>query len=172
MTSIRFYNYRKKLVLPMPDDEKKFTQADIDRIVQERLARDRETRGDPGALLTTVQNLQGELASANTKIRDLSNKIAATDRTSLLANIGTELKVPQALMGFIQGNTAEEMRASATALLTSIGPGQNIGGSTNPPQGNAPPKVYTAAELSTMSPEAINADWANVSAQLKSNQVK
>jgi hypothetical protein len=156
----------------MPDDDKKFTQADVDKFVQERLARDRETRGDPAALLLTVQNLQNELAASKQLALTLQGKVATTDRSALLTRVGVDLKVPQALMGFIQGDTDEAMRASAAALIAGIGPGQSIGGSTNPPAGNVPPKIYTSEELKTMTPEAINADWVNVSAQLKAGQVK
>ena len=156
----------------MADDEKKFTQADVDRIVSERLARDRETRGDPSVLIQTVAELRNQLAQATALNETLKGKVDTNDRSALLSKVGIELKVPPALTEFIIGNTEEEMRASATKLMSSVGPGQSIGGSTNPPDGNSAPKVYTAEELRTMSPDAINKDWVNISAQLKAGQVK
>ncbi|MFA5431730.1 MAG: hypothetical protein WC319_02470 [Candidatus Paceibacterota bacterium] len=156
----------------MGDEDKKFTQADVDRIVSERLARDRESRGDPTVLLQTVAELRQQLVDEKANASALQSKVATTDRTAMLSKIGVDLKVPPQLMGFIQGDTDEAMRASATALIAGIGPGPSIGGSTNPPAGNAAPKVYTAQELREMKPEQINADWVNISTQLKAGQVK
>lgn len=156
----------------MADEDKKFTQADVDRIISERLARDRETRGDPTVLLQTVAELRQQLADEKASAASLQSKVAITDRTAMLSKVGVDLKVPPQLMSFIQGDTDEAMRASATALIAGIGPGPSIGGSTNPPAGNAAPKVYTAQELREMKPEQINADWANISTQLKAGQVK
>ena len=156
----------------MADDDKRFTQADVDRIVSERLARDRESRGDPTVLLQTVAELRQQLLDEKATAASLQSKVAITDRTSLLAKVGVDLKVPQNLMEFVQGATEEEMKVSAAKLIAGIGPGPSIGGSTNPPAGNLPPKVYTAQELREMKPEQINADWANISTQLKAGSVK
>lgn len=156
----------------MSDDEKKFTQVDVDRIVSERLARDRETRGDPTVLLQTVAELRSQLASVNANNALLKTQVDNNSRSSLLSKVGVDLKVPPAMMEFVQGSTEEEMKASATKLMAGIGPGPSVGGSTNPPEGNAAPRVYTSQELREMSPDAINKDWANISAQLKAGQVK
>ena len=156
----------------MTDDEKKFTQADVDRIVSERLGRDRESRGDPTALLRTVQALQDENSILKAKNGELSGVVNKSTTDQIKAKIGVDLKVPQNLLGFIQGETEADMRASAEKLVAELGPGQQIGGATNPPVGNTAPKVYTKQDLDTMKPEQINADWANISAQLKAGQVK
>jgi len=139
----------------MPDEDKKFTQADVDRIVSERLARDRESRGDPTALLRTVQALQDENSILKAKNGELSGVVNKSTTDQIKAKVGVDLKVPQNLLGFIQGETEAQ-----------------IGGATNPPVGNTAPKVYTRQDLDTMKPEQINADWANISAQLKAGQVK
>ena len=156
----------------MGDEDKKFTQADVDRIVSERLARDRDTRGDPTVLLQTVAELRNQLSTEREARESLQSKVASTDRNGMLTKIGLELKVPSGILEFVQGSTEDEMRASAQKLIAGLGPGPSIGGSTNPPQGNSAPKVYTAQELRDMSPDAINADWENISTQLKAGQVK
>ena len=156
----------------MGDEDKKFTQADVDRIVSERLARDRDTRGDPTVLIQTVAELRHQLAIEKEARESLQSKVANADRTGILTKVGLELKVPPGMLEFIQGATEEEMRASAQKLIAGLGPGPSIGGSTNPPQGNSAPKVYTAQELRDMSPDAINADWENISTQLKAGNVK
>ena len=154
------------------DDEKKFTQADLDRIIGERLTQDRATRGDPTVLLQTVSDLRQQNTTLQQERDALQSKVATVDRTGLLTKVGMELKVPPTVLEFVQGATEDEMKASATKLLAGIGPGPSLGGATNPPGGNTAPKVYTSAELKGMKPEAINADWVNISAQLKSGQVK
>ncbi|MDD3566614.1 MAG: hypothetical protein PHN90_13210, partial [Methanothrix sp.] len=71
------------------DDEKKFTQADVDRIVQDRLAREK----------TKYEELEAE--------RDaLKDKVAEYEKTSLdslKAKIATDLKLPPSLAGRLQG---------------------------------------------------------------------
>lgn len=157
----------------MPDDEKKFTQADVDRIVSERLARDRETRGDPTVLLSTITDLKGQIGTLTSRNTELEGKVNGNERTAILSRVALDLKLPLGLAEFVQGNTEEEMKASAQKLYAGIGPAQgNVGGGTNPPGSNTAPLVYTKDMLKGMSPEQINKDWANISTQLKAGQVK
>lgn len=156
----------------MADDDKKFTQVDVDRMISERLAADRGSRGDPTAMLGVIADLKNQLATEQAAKAALQNNVTATSRTQMLTKIGLELKVPQNLFEFIQGTTEDEMKVSAAKLVTGLGPGQNVGGATNPPGGNAAPTIYTVDQLKGMTPEQVNADWENISAQLKTGQVK
>ena len=135
--------------------DKVFTQAEVDRIVSERLARHNEEE----------QAVRTELAEY--KSRDSKNILDA-----LKAKVASEVKLPASLIGFVQGSDEATIKASAEALLTGIGPGPNVGGSTNPAGGNTSPKVYSKAELESMSPDAINQDWTNIQKQLSSGQIK
>ncbi len=157
----------------MAEDERKFTQADVDRIVTERLARDREVREarngakDNGndAVLAKIAELQNELRAEKDKSK--------ADATRVIRDrIATEMKLPSGLASFIQGEDEAAIKASVETMLKSIGPGPSIGGVTNPPSGNAGKRQYTKGELESMKPEDINKDWENINAQLKAGTVK
>ena len=135
--------------------DKVFTQAEVDRIVSERLARHNEEE----------QAVRTELAEYKSK--DSKNILDA-----LKAKVASEVKLPASLIGFVQGSDEATIKASAEALLTGIGPGPNVGGSSSPAGGNAAPHIYTKAEIEGMKPEQINKDWTNIQKQLASGQIK
>ena len=135
--------------------DKVFTQAEVDRIVSERLARHNEEE----------QAVRTELAEYKSK--DSKNILDA-----LKAKVASEVKLPASLIGFVQGSDEATIKASAEALLTGIGPGPSVGGSSSPAGGNTTPKVYTKAELEQMEPAEINKDWTNIQKQLASGLVK
>lgn len=135
--------------------DKVFTQAEVDRIVSERLARHNEEE----------QAVRTELAEYKSK--DSKNILDA-----LKAKVASEVKLPASLIGFVQGSDEATIKASAEALLTGIGPGPSVGGSSSPAGGNAAPHIYTKAEIEGMKPEQINKDWTNIQKQLASGQIK
>jgi uncharacterized Zn finger protein len=135
--------------------DKVFTQAEVDRIVSERLARHNEEE----------QAVRTELAEYKSK--DSKNILDA-----LKAKVASEVKLPASLIGFVQGSDEATIKASAEALLTGIGPGPNVGGSSSPAGGNTAPHIYTKAEIESMKPEQINQDWTNIQKQLASGQIK
>ena len=144
------------------EDPKIFSQADLDRIIGERLARDRKERAEESS---AIDGLKKELA-------DEKAKNAANGLEKIKTMIAKEAKLPDGLLSFVQGTDEDSIRRSVDALITGLGPGPNVGGSTNPAGGNASPKVYTKAELEGMSPDAINQDWTNIQKQLASGLVK
>jgi hypothetical protein len=158
----------------MAEDDRKFTQEDVNRIVQERLARDREARNamDPD-LLKRITNLEEKLVSERAALAKLEGELAQSAVTRTRAEIAAAKGLPTELVEFVVGSTKEEMAASADKLVASLGVKQTaVGGVTNPGTTNTPPRVYTAQELKSMTPEQVNADWENISAQLKAGTVK
>lgn len=156
----------------MVDDEKKFTQSDVDRIVSERLARDRQTRSATldsdsklSALVSKVDELQNELKLERDKNRADSINV-------IRDKVASELKVPPGLIPFIQGSDESAIKLSAESLVKAIGPAQSIGGATSPPIVDATKRQYTRAELSSMSATDINKDWENIQTQLKAGSIK
>ena len=141
---------------------KMFSQAELDKIIGERLARDRKERAEESSV---IEKLQKELA-------DTKAALVANDLEKIKAKIARDAKLPEGLLGFVQGDDEDSIKRSVDALITGIGPGPNVGGSSNPAGGNASPKVYTKAELESMSPDAINQDWTNIQKQLASGVIK
>ena len=143
-------------------EDKIFSQADLDGIIGERLARDRKERAEES---NAIDELKKELA-------DTKATLVANGLEKIKAKIAQDAKLPDGLLGFVQGADEDSIRDSVNALITGIGPGPNVGGSSNPAGGNTSPKVYTKAELESMSPDAINQDWSNIQKQLASGLVK
>ena len=135
--------------------DKVFTQAEVDRIVSERLARHNEEE----------QAVRNELA-------EYKNKESKNILDALKVKIASGVGLPASLIGFVQGSDEATIKASAEALLTGIGPGPSVGGSSSPVGGNAAPHIYTKAEIESMKPEQINQDWTNIQKQLASGQIK
>jgi hypothetical protein len=143
-------------------EDKIFSQADLDRIIGERLARDRKERAEESSV---IEGLKNELA-------DTKATLVASGLEKIKAKLARDAKLPDGLLSFVQGADENSIRDSVNALITGMGPGPNVGGSTNPAGGNTSPKVYTKAELEQMEPAEINKDWTNIQKQLSSGQVK
>ena len=107
----------------MPEDEKKFTQADVDRIVSDRLKREKETHGDNEALKAENAALKASLASEQTARIGLEGKIATSEGAALKAKIAKEENLPEGLIPLITGKTEAEIRSAMKIMVASIGPG-------------------------------------------------
>ena len=177
--------------------EKTFTQAELETILKERLERQKvkyeqmlmEAKGG-GSLQSPphedllsnaeispendpLENLETNLEGENTeemakKIAEYEQKLANFEREKadmLKAKMLEEAGLPAALSDRLKGTTAEELTADIAALQ-SILPKPSIGSPASPAEKDGI-KVYTKDELSTMTPDQINAHWADISAQLQ-----
>jgi hypothetical protein len=149
----------------MTDDEKKFTQADVDRIISERLQREGVKASDNTALRAEVDALKADLAAE----KAARQKIEA-DRTTaavgeLKAKIARELNLPEKLVPRVTGTTEEEIRADMKVLVESIGPGPAVGAGTNP--ATPASQRFTKQQIERMPPEEVTKNWATIEAQLK-----
>lgn len=148
----------------MPEDEKKFTQADVDRIVSDRLKREKETHGDNEALKAENATLKASLTSEQTVRLELEGKIATQEDLKLKAKIAKEEKLPEGLIPLITGKTEDEIRSSMKIMVASIGPGPAIGAATTP--ATPAPTRYTRAQIDQMAPEDIEKNWATIEKQI------
>lgn len=148
----------------MSDDEKKFTQADVDRIVTDRLAREKATHGDNEALKVENATLKASLASEQTARIGLEGKIATSEGIALKARIAQEERLPEGLIPLITGRTEPEIRAAMKLMAASIGPGPAVGAATNP--ATPTPQRFTREQVAAMKPEDIQKNWATIEAQM------
>jgi hypothetical protein len=156
----------------MTEGEKKFTQEDLDKIVQERLARERAKFSDYDLIkseLEATRAAHAELKAENTDLKadlaDRDGKLKDSETRAMKAEIAKKAGLPEALSSRIQGATPEEMVADAKRLAEAMGPGPKVGEGTNPPTGAKKP--YTRADVKKMTPDEITANWDQISAQLK-----
>lgn len=130
---------------PKGDEGKTFTQADIDRIVADRLARERSKYADYDELKAKAAKLD-ELEAANKseadKLRDqldqLKRSQAEAEVRALRAEVAMAKGLTAAQAKRLVGNTREELEADADEILEAF-----------PTQGGVipPPSRKPAAEL-------------------------
>jgi len=149
----------------MEDDEKKFTQADVDRFVADRLKIERDRRGDNEKLIAENTTLREQLATEKQTRAALEGKVAIRDEADLKAKIAGEEKLPVSLIPLITGKTEEEIRAAMKLMVAGIGPGPAMGAGTNP--ATPTPQRFSKQQVERMSPEEITKNWATIEAQLK-----
>lgn len=118
------------------DESKTHTQADVDRIVKERLARQKDQFKDYDDLKKQAAELQKLKDAEKPEIERLTNRVGELekllgdkdaeltkrDRDALRAKIAAKHKLSEELAGRIAGETEEEMDADAAALAKLIGP--------------------------------------------------
>lgn len=128
---------------PKKDDEgKTFTQADIDRIVADRLSREKNKYSDYEDLKAKAEKFdQAEAANKSEadKLRDeneaLKAKVSAGESKALRAQIAMEKGLTAAQAKRLVGSTQEELEADADEILEAF-PSQ--GGGTKPPPTTKP----------------------------------
>ena len=138
------------------DGDKKFTQADVDRIVQERLAREKAK--------------YDEVVAENTTLKDKVVEYENTSLDNLKAKIATDLKLPPSLAGRLQGTTEAELKADGEKLLKELGPKEPVGGGGNPP--GEVKKPLTREAVKAMKPDEIIANMDQIKAQMKEGTLK
>lgn len=156
----------------MADEDKKFSQEDVDKIVQERLARERAKFSDYDQIKAELEEIREDHASlkaANTdlkaQIADQAGKMKDSELKAQRAEIAKKAGLSEALADRLQGTTPEELAADAKRLAEEMGPGPSVGSGTNPPTGAKRP--LTRADLKKMSPEEISENWDQIKTQLK-----
>jgi Domain of unknown function (DUF4355) len=122
-------------------DEKKFSQADVDRIVSDRLARQKGQFKDYDLL----KDQASKLPDLETQINELTAKKTETEQDfnlashdALVLKVALDKGVPADLVDRLRGNTREEIEADAAELIKKVGPRQSqqlpggFGGGTAP----------------------------------------
>lgn len=111
-----------------------FTQAELDRIVADRLARERKKYADYDdlkAAAATADKDKSELQKISEQMQRMQQDLNQSRAEALKADIAAAKNVPKALL---TGSTAEELEASAEALIAfrgQAGTGQSNTGTTD-----------------------------------------
>lgn len=167
---------------------KTFTQEELERILAERLKREREKYKDYDELKKAAEELRKIKESQMSEQEKLQMRLAEIEREKLerereLAELKTslvkqkvlnELGLPLSLADRIFGETEEEIRQDAEELKKLLGLQANtkIGTGTNPAGGNKGTRTFTKEEIARMSPEEINKNWDVIQEALKQGLIK
>ena len=125
---------------PSQEQSKSFSQDDVNRIVQERLQREREKYADYDDLKTAAeraQELEAQTQELTAKVAEFESK---EEHRKLVADVAETAGVPA---GVLKGETKEELEAHAEALKEIL---QNTTGPVIPGQEKRPQKIEESDE--------------------------
>ena len=134
----------------MADEDKIFTQADLDAAV--------EAYSDYDELKAENDKLKTDLASKDEQILD-----------ALKDEIVKAHNLPEAMKARIQGANRDELEADAKSLSDALGVKKKTGTGTNPATKNK--TIFTRSDLKDMSADDINKNWDVISGQLKAGSL-
>lgn len=111
--------------MTQPDDDtgttgKTFTQADVDKLIRDRLARERAKYADYDELKTAASEAdksKTQLDKLSQQIGELTSRAEKAEAATTRAKVVAAKKLPPALAKRLQGKTEEELSADADELL-------------------------------------------------------
>lgn len=103
-------------------EELKFSQEDLDRVVKDRLGREKVKFTEIADQLVVLQKDHNELEDKYGKVKDIAEEVPTLKRAKLVAEVAEELALPQRLVGRITGETREEIEADVKSLLADLEP--------------------------------------------------
>lgn len=92
-----------------PAGAKTFTQDDVNRIVQERLARER-------AGAENLDAREADLSQRETALAEREAAIAQIEKENLLKGIAAKSNLPEEMIPWLRGDTEDDLLADAQAL--------------------------------------------------------
>ena len=142
----------------MADEDKKFTQAEMDRAAEAARAEEVAKYQDYEALKTEIVKLKTDLATKDDQLMG-----------ALKAEVVKAHNLPGAMTARIQGATREELEADAKSLSDALGMRKKTGDGTNPAAKNK--SLFTRADIQNMGADDINKNWDIISSQLKAGSL-
>lgn len=127
--------------------EKTFTQADVDRIVGERISgvkskfadyddlKKKAARADEleAAQMSEVEKAIKRAEDAENALKAVEEKATQAELAALRIKVGTEKGIPAALIDRLSGNDAASIAADADAILAALPKPTPPSSGTNPP---------------------------------------
>ncbi len=182
----------KQDTTPEPEDTKTktFTQADLDNIIQKRLARERKQweaqveEEKKKAAMTEAERLKAEKEEAEKKAQDAMSKANEVLLKAEVKQAAVDLGIvdPDAAYALmdredveIGDGTIKGVKEALTQLLASkpwlkrAPEKPSVGAPSNPGE---PTTTYTRAQLAKMSTEEINRNWDTIQDQLQKGLIK
>ncbi|HKY57669.1 MAG TPA: hypothetical protein VJL80_06500 [Aeromicrobium sp.] len=125
---------------PNPGEDPKpesFTQADVDRIVTERLKREREATKAKYADYDDLKAKAGTATTLEERVAEIERQSKESEARALRAEVANAKGLTPTQAKRLVGNTKEELEADADELLKDIG-AQKKQGNHVPREGNNP----------------------------------
>lgn len=150
---------------PKKDDDKKFTQAELDQHIADRLKRETAKYSDYEELKAKAtklddaeasrksdeQKMLDRITAAEAKAADAEKRVGEAEANALRLSIASEKKLPSSLAKRLTGATREELEADADELLQSVKPSDDAdndnGGGSGSGSGRGRPASRPREEL-------------------------
>jgi len=142
----------------MADEDKEFTQAELDTAVEAARAEEAAKYPDYNQIKTENDKLKTDLATRDEQLLD-----------ALKTEIVKAHNLPEAMTARIQGATRDELEADAKSLSDALGVKKKTGDGTNP--ATKTKTIFTRSDLEGMSADEINKNWDIISGQLKAGSL-
>jgi hypothetical protein len=118
---------------PAPEPDQTFTQADVDRIVRERVKREREKFADYDDLKARA----GNATTLEERVAEIERQAKESEERALRAEVANAKGLTPTQAKRLVGTTREELEADAADLLADIG-AQKKKNNVSPREGNNP----------------------------------
>lgn len=118
---------------PTPEPDQTFTQADVDRIVRERVKRERDKFADYDDLKVKA----GSATTLEERVAEIEKSARESVRRAEVAEVANEKGLTPTQAKRLVGNTREELLADADELIADIG-AQKKQNNVSPREGNTP----------------------------------
>jgi hypothetical protein len=120
--------------------EQTFTQADVDRIVADRLKRERETTKTKYADYDELRVSAGEKATLEQRVAQIEQQAKDSEARAMRAEVANAKGLTPSQAKRLVGGTREELESDADELLADIGAQQQQGNHA-PREGSTPPSA-------------------------------
>lgn len=146
---------------PNGDGDKTFTQADVDRIVQDRLAKEKgkyadydELKGKADELDKLKASSQSDLEKLTEQLEGLKKSQAETEARALRAEVATAKGLTAAQAKRLAGSSREELEADADEILEAFPVSTSTEGtrSAGPPSRQPKPTLRGGSDPTTEDP--------------------
>jgi len=155
---------------PIQETPKVFTQEELEKIIAERLERERKKYKDYDELkkvaeeykkmkeaqMTEEEKLQSKLAELEAAVleKELEVQEAMIEKTKM--KVAMEMGLPADALDFISGSTEEEIREAAEKFKNLLGGNYSkVGKPSAPATAQSGSKVWTRSEIENMSREEL-----------------
>jgi uncharacterized protein involved in type VI secretion and phage assembly len=124
---------------PTPEPDQTFTQADVDRIVADRLKRERETTRTKYADYDDLKVKAGTATTLEERVAEIERQARESESRALRAEVANAKGLTPNQAKRLVGSTREELEADADELLADIG-AQKKQNNVVPREGRTPQK--------------------------------
>lgn len=102
------------------EDDKLFTQEELDRVIGDRLAREKSRYDELQAKYTSLTNEHLDALNKMKLVDEQLQELPKLKREAILNKVARDKKLPEFLVGRLSGETEEDIAKDADTLLAEL----------------------------------------------------